>query len=260
MRVTIEPVDAPWEALSMADGSSANLHGDTDLYLDRHPLEGWYDGVDSKTDAVDNPMDNGLYMPSRLLLSERVVTVKGHQTRYPSGMGSSIGDAALKTRLTALCGRELILRVMDPYGVRESRCWVSGKLTSGDEDEPFGVLRFAIILTCPDPLIYSPPTVYAAAGDMIHAENNGTAPSWPVLTASGSPKRIVASLGGHRVDWRFDGTPLATESELDFSTMIPSTGIVSNDDGFRIPPGRHSVRVDVTGSGTVSLRVRSAWR
>lgn len=260
MRVTIEPVEAPWEGLSMVDGSPANLDAGTSLYLDRHPLEGWYDGVEPKTSAADNPVADGLYMPARLLLTERVVTVKGHQTRDPRSEGSSIGDMNLKTRLAALCGRELVLRVTDSYGMRETHCWVSGKLTSGDEDEMFGILRFTLILTCPDPLIYSAPNTYTAVDGRVTVENNGTASSWPTLIVSGSPKRVVALLNGRRIDWRFDGNPLASTAELDFATMIPTVGSVSSDDGFQVPPGKHMISVSVTGNANVFLRVRSAWR
>ncbi|BAQ32093.1 hypothetical protein [Bifidobacterium scardovii] len=262
MRVTITTLGQPELRLSMRDDSPAN-RPDSPIgpmvWLDRHPLDGWYDGVDLKTQAADNPAGDGLYMPARLLMAERVVTIKGHQTRNPHDEGSSIGDMRLRDLLRALVGQPVTLSVADTMGVREATGYVSSKIISGDENENYGLLRFAIILTCPDPLVYSNPVTYQASGSRIMAENNGTAASWPVLAVSGSPKRIVASLDGRRVDWRFDDRPVQA-AELDFATMIPTIGTVSNDDGFQIPPGRHTISVTVQGSADVALRVRNAWR
>lgn len=262
MRVDVIPDDRPDLTLTLLDDSSVNQHAEAIrmfAHLDRHPLDGWYDSADIKTKAEDNPADNGLFMPNRLLLAERIVTIKAHRTRNPYQQGSSIDDNLFKDRLRALVGQPVTLRVEDSTGIRETTGWVSSKITAGDEDESYGMLRFALIITCPDPYQYAPPITYQLQPGINQVENNGTADTYPVLTVSGNPQQVTVTLTDRRVSWTFPDKPIQS-TQLDLHTMIPPIGTLSTDDCFSLPPGVSTITLTVSGDAIVRLLVRNAWK
>lgn len=217
-------------------------------------LKGW-----DSTPATDykpqrRPNGNGSYMPdaSRLTTDGRTLELSCWTV-----CESSIAQAAACDRIADLTGRILTITVTDSSGIRQTSGWIS--------DDPNGIrwrhesnLNFTLVIYCPDPLKYGPPTETPFQGGTATVQNHGTQPTYPTLHVTGSPTRVSVAFDGHRVAWALPGT--SVDARLDLADMIPSVGTITMDDAFAIPPGAHTVSATVIGDAALSMIVRNAWR
>lgn len=262
MRVVITPDSATLPPIIMVDGSKQNNTPERafTVALDPHPLEGWYEPPQIKdVGDTDNHTGNGGFMPSNLWLSQRNVTVTGHTVRNPLTTATSVlQDARFKDHLAALVGVPVTLRVEDASGARESYGYVSGQPIIGDSDEYFGVIRFSLTMTFPDPLKYGEQVTDSGGPGIIVARNTGTAASLPRIHVTGYPTSLSLSSGGRTVSWSGGGSQ---SLDIDFNTMTPTSGTILEDQVFAIRPGGSQVSVSVVPQNAqVSIITRPAWR
>ena len=264
MRVILTPKDSRIPPIVMVDGHRMNNRPvkPFTVALDPHPLTGWYEPPALKDGAdLDRPDADGAFMPRRLLVERRTVTITGHTVRTTSSSASSsLDDSRFKDLMAAMVGVPVTMRVEDQSGAREADGYVSAQMTLGDEDEFFGVLRFALTLTLPDPLKYGPAVTFSleSASGSLHVENNGTAESLPAIHVSGNPTRVSVTCDGRTVSWSGTGVE---QFDMDFRDMTPSAGSVGEDDAFAIPAGGANVSVTAQpDTARVSVTVRPAWK
>lgn len=213
-------------------------------------IDGW-DGTPAVRESpVARPQADGSYMPSRLTTDHRVLTL-----RCFVKCTSSLETALLKDRVSNLMARRLTVSVEEPTGTREVTGFLSGDPASAMAwwDQ---ALRFSLIITCPDPLKYGPPLAYEGDGSDVVAANTGMLPVWPAIRVTGMAKDLTLEYAGHQVVW----SGPADGMTLDFADMVPSAGIVTKDDAFRLPVGESTVRYSITAGATLHLTVRPAWR
>ncbi|MFT9278666.1 MAG: hypothetical protein ABF532_09670 [Bifidobacterium sp.] len=203
-----------------------------------------------KESTTSRPQQDGDYWPSRITQKPRSASldciIRG---------ASSVEAAAARDRVNNLFGREITIIEETAAGRR----YLTGMLAS--DPEPLMRWReqgfeFGLVITIPDPLKYGDPIVYTASNGLIRCENTGTAPTWPTLAVNGRCLALTVSLAWQKVVWQGDATSLA----IDFRDVIPSSGKITYDDAFPIPPGTSAVAVQATAGAQVSLSVRPAWR
>ncbi|PLS31632.1 hypothetical protein Uis1B_0624 [Bifidobacterium margollesii] len=219
-------------------------------WLLKDGIDGWYNTPGLKSDVVDRPNGDGAYRPNFLWQSKRVVTIDG--AVVPRSSASEIG---FHDRINDLVGRHLTLQVHDSSGVRQAQCHVQDDTSIIVRADSY-VMRFTIILCCPDPLRYSPPVVYHAAGGSVRVENAGNMPTWPSIHVTGPASSLTLGLNGRKLTW--NGTA-PDGVDIDTRDMIASVGTLGSEDGFMIPPGQSTATASGTYRG-VALSVRSAWR
>lgn len=242
------------EHILMLHGLRPTMRGS--LWLTGKGIEGWYGAKSAGEEPVSRPQSDGAYWPSRLTAGTRTVTIHAAAV-----CRSSIHLAQLMDRLDALACRDLTLAVEDEHGRRTSECYIS------DDLEPAilpgrGIATFDIVLTCPDPLKYGPVQSFPATAGTCVAVNNGNAPTWPRIKVTGPVKTLTVRLSDGDADglvvWQGDEKD---GLELDFRDMVPSSGTVTDDHAFPIPPGEHRLTVETGNTGaTAILLLRPAWR
>lgn len=199
---------------------------------------------------TDRPQEDGAYWPSRLTQKPRSISLDC----VIRGL-SSVEAAQARDRINALAGKELTIVEHTAAGRR----MLTGFLAA--DPEPMMRWReqgfeFGLVISCPDPLKYGEPVTFPASGGVIRVRNEGNAPTWPSIAVTGHATSLRLTLGDGEVLWRGDADWLT----LDFHDMIPSTGTVTKDLAFRIPPGTSAVTVAADAGAQVSMTVRSAWR
>lgn len=226
------------------------------LWLTGKGVEGWYGAKAAGEEPVSRPQSDGAYWPSRLTAGTRTVTIHAAAICH-----SSIDLAQLRDGLDMLACRALTLAVEDEHGRRTSECYIS------DDLEPtilpgHRAATFDIVLTCPDPLKYGPVQSFQASGSTCVVVNGGNAPTWPRIKVTGPVKTLTVRLSDADADglvvWQGDAKD---GLDLDFRDMIPSSGTVTDDRAFPIPPGTHRLTVETGTTGAKAvLTLRPAWR
>lgn len=265
MRLTIIPKDAPTQGITLKDGSRlSNLVSDkrnqaSTAVLDLNGLSGWYDSLEPDTTLYKIPGRSGSYMPVALSASSRIVTIRGHHVRDRwSNRSSSVADGTFRDLLNSLALREVELTVYDELGVRRADGYVSSSIETSLD---MAFLTFTIIITCPDPYKYGDYVYYPVSNGRVEVENNGNVESLPVIQAhnDGGVRFVnISDSSGHEVSWEGDGS--APDVTLDFSTLNPTVGLVTEDDAFAIPTGISTIYATATAGSIIDVMVRPAWR
>lgn len=262
MRVTVTPVSRPGDALVLVDGSPLNawpIRGEV-VGLEKDGLEGWTESVVPRVDLSQIPQQNGSYWPGLVLMSSRILTIRGFHRAFRSG-SSTLAVARFRDLLASLVGEELEIEVEDAAGPR----WVSGILTDqvAATHKNNITTMFSLIVTCPDPVKYGLPVATPASGGVARVENLGTADVWPVFDVAGSVTLVRATLGGRVLEWQGSSTGL----HIDARDGVPLTpagaeiGVLTHDDLFQVEPGVSDIQVTTTPAGrSVTVTVRSGWK
>ena len=199
---------------------------------------------------TDRPQTDGAYWPSRLTQKPRSISLDC----VIRGL-SGVDAAQARDRINALAGKELTIVEHTASGTRSLKGFLAA--------DPEPMMRwheqgfeFGLVISCPDPLKYGEPVTFVASGGVCRVTNSGTASTWPTVSVSGRVTSLRLTMGDGEVRWEGD----AEDLELDFRDMIPSSGTVTKDLAFRIPPGTSTVTVRADAGSTVSMTVRPAWR
>lgn len=222
------------------DGSKWGIEG----------VDGW-DGTPAVRESpVSRPQADGSYMPSRLTVDHRVITL-----RCFVKCRTELESSAVKDRVNDLMARRLKVSFEEPAGRRE----VSGFL-SGDPATTMAfwghALSFSLIITCPDPYKYGDRVIFTGDGLSVGVSNPGPLPVLPTIRAEGQMSGLSLKLGGHQVIWSGDTTALS----LDFADMVPSSGVISKDDAFEVPHGESTIEYTIKGLASIKVAIRPAWR
>lgn len=220
-------------------------------YLAIDGISGWFGSPQIREDVVSAQGIDGDFWPQSMTQGARTVTLTGYVITE-----SSMELAREVDRINSLVGQRLTVTCEDAHGRRSMTGFLSDNPISSvfhDEQE----CTFALVITCPDPKKYGPWVAYAGTG-MVRVANHGTVPSYPRVHAEGSPlTTLTLACGGQTVEWKGSATSL----DLDLSDLAPSTGALSQDNAFAVPPGGAKVSVSATGTdAAVTLYGRDAWR
>lgn len=250
MLITLHPIGAPEDCLRLVDGWTGNRlaagqsHGE--IYtLERNGLEGWFEPASPRVSIDTIPGSDGAYWPDTPLLSPRIVTIRGF---HVASRRSTLSAARFRDRLAAWATRPLRLVVDDTPGVRTATGVLSDQIVINRKHE--AVTKFSLIVTCPDPLKYSPPTHYpVSSGKVFEAENNGTAPVFPEVRFSHCPVSVRVAYDGGRLEWSaenmniLDPAVLSLESGQMLLDNGRAIGSVLDLDLPRFQPGSQTVGV-----------------
>lgn len=213
-------------------------------------MDGWEDTPGVRESPTPRPQMDGGFMPSRLTVDNRVLTI-----RCIVVTGSSVEAASIEARVNDLMARTLTVTVENAGGVGSCEGYLSASpstlLTVTQR-----ALRFSLIITCPDPLKYGSEIMVHGSRNLLQVRNPGRLPIWPTVEARGRVTTLKMSLAGHQVIWQGNTNRL----RIAFSDMTPSTGTILKDDAFRLPPGTSAVRYAVNDGADVDLIIRPAWR
>lgn len=257
MRVTVTPSQRPRDAFTLIDGSPLNSYDPRAevIGLDRGGLDGWKNGVAPRYEAPEVVGGDGSYAPDEILLSSRVLTIRGF---YRAGeLASSVAAAHFEDRLAALLGEWLHVTVEDAAGIRAVEGFVSAiPVNERIEDS---LVRFTLIILCPDPLKYGPAVWVPAAPGMVAVENAGTGRVFPRFAVTGALTYLDVQVPGYRVRWQGDAVDLA----LDLRDALPlshgqETGVLVHAEVFRLPPGRTTITVATDGA--LQIGVAPGWK
>lgn len=247
VRVELYPTGAPGEGVVFDNGRDPIDEG---MWLVAGGLEGWYGSPGPREKPTARTGVDGDWAPAVLSQGARTVTLKA-RARF----GSSLALQGVLDQVAGLACRPLTLVVSDEAGVRHCSCHVA------DAVEPliYGdrlMADMTLVLCAPDPYRYGPAQTVHAVNGVAEVVNPGSLPVWPRVHVAGYVTGLALSYGGRSVTWTGDAASL----DLDLRDMIPSTGAVGVDDGFRLPPGSSRVSVGVTPDADVSLTIEPAWR
>lgn len=214
-------------------------------------IEGWHGTPKVREGVTDGIGHDGDFWPQSLSQGSRVVTVHGFVLAR-----STMELARAVDRIDALVGQRLTVTCEDAHGRRSAEGFLS------DDPDPRlypdeRTATFDLVVTCPDPRLYGPWVAYPGTGTA-HVANHGTAPSYPRVHAEGSTlTTLTLACGAQTVEWKGSATAL----DLDLSDLAPSTGTLSQDNAFAVPPGGAAVSVSATGTdAAVTILGRDAWR
>jgi hypothetical protein len=214
-------------------------------------IKGWFGSPAPREDTTESVGRDGDFWPTTITQGGRTVTLSGVIRAR-----STMELARALDRIDALVGARLTVICEDAHGRRSAEGFLS------DDPDPQvypdeRTATFDLIITCPDPRLYGPWVAYTGTGTA-RVANHGTAPSFPRVHAEGSTLTTLAlSCGGQVVEWKGS----ATELDLDLSDLVPSTGTLSQDNAFEVPPGGATVSVSATGTdAAVTIFGRDAWR
>lgn len=257
MRVTITPASRPQAAFSLVDGSPLNtwpVLGEV-FGLESGGLDGWKNGVAPRYEAPEIPGQDGSYAPDEVLLSSRVVTIRGfYAARRPA---SSLGVAAFEDLIASLIGEWLTVEVEDSTGTRSAEGFVSAIPVNTRLSEHR--LKFTLIVLCTDPLKYGAAVPFPVTGRTVTVENTGTGRVFPWFVVEGPVTVLDVRAGGYRVRWVGDAVDLT----LDLRDAMPlsggfETGTLVFAEVFRLPPGTSTLAVDCDGDLTIG--VAPGWK
>ena len=245
MRFTIKPEDA--DPIIIKDSQYGYSIG---WHLMQEGVDGWFNTPTLREDFEEHPTMDGSIKPLLMTQRERIVTLTaGYQ------FNSSVAAADAMDAINNLFGKELTITCEDASGSRSAIGYLSDSpdITLMNSEDTFIV---ELIITCPDPHKYSQAITYRASNNRITVLNLGNCDTWPVLRASGSVTSLTATLNGHTISWSGSTSNLV----IDFRRGTCSSGTMSVDDAFPIPPGEHVVSITTNSGVSVSMEVKSAWR
>lgn len=214
-------------------------------------MDGW-DGTPAPRESpTPRPQADGGYMPSRLTVDSRVITLRAFVK-----CRSSIQATSVRDRVCDLMARTLTVTVEDTSGARQCTGYLSA-------DPATTVIwwgqavRCSLIITCPDPLKYGPAQVFPGKNGTLQLVNNGRLPVWPIITVAGHVTRLALSgPDGCRITWQGDSRGLT----LDCRDMIPSAGRIAVDEVMPVPVGGSLMAYETDEGAQVSASLRPAWR
>lgn len=227
MLITMHPLDAPEDCLRLVDGWTGNRlvegqsHGEI-YVLEKNGLEGWFEPSSPRISIGAIPGSDGAFWPDRLLLAARILTIRGF---HVASRRSTLAAARFRDRLAAWATRPLRMIVDDTPGVRTVEGVLSDQIVINRKNE--AVTKFSLIITCPDPLKYSPASHYTArSGKLFVAENNGTAPVFPQVRFSHCPVSVRVAYGGGRLEWSAENLSILESSVLNLESgqMVLESG------------------------------------
>lgn len=263
MRVTLTPLDDPSHPLILKDGSRKAFNPleprpSVEAVLDVDSLsDGWYSSLEPDVTDMPVPGWHGSYMPSFIRLKKRTVTLRGHRLRWLGAHdASTLGDGAFKEYLCALVGEPVRVEVEDENGYRWADGYVGAQVPF---ESDMGFTTFSVILSL-EPFKHGMTGRFAPVNGRIHVENDGTAPSWPVVKVD-NPNGLTfvnVSDGTSEVNWIGDG--MSTQVTLDFSALDPGSGRMSGNDVFTIPPGGKDMYVTATKGSTAVFECAPSWK
>ncbi|MBT1171265.1 hypothetical protein [Bifidobacterium sp. SO4] len=263
MRVTLTPLDAPLHPLILKDGSRKAFNPfdrrpSVEAVLDVDSLsDGWYSSLEPDVEDKPIPGWHGSYQPAFIRLKKRTVTLKGHRMRWLHARdASTLGDGAFKEYLCALVGRLVRLEVEDENGYRWSDGFVGAQIPFQSD---MGFTTFSIILSL-ESFKHGYAGLFTPVGNRCRVENDGTAPSWPVVIVDNPAglSFVNVSDGTGEVNWTGDGT--ATSVTLYFAGLDPQSGRMERNDVFTIPPGGMDLYVTASKGSTVTVECAPSWK
>lgn len=231
----------------VAEGS-----GTRGLVLARNGVQGWYGSPAPRLTSQQGHAGDGDMWPASLGRGARTVTLTANALA-----GSSVALASLLDDVRALAGARLTIACDDAGGHREARGFLADDPDPAlSSDECSAAL--ALVVCCPDPMLYGRWRSVAQVGGRMRLTNRGTADSYPRLRAVGvngaAVTYLTATCGGRTVSWAGSAESVL----LDFADMSPDSGTVVSDDAFPVPPG--GCEAAVASNGQVTFEVRDAWR
>lgn len=220
-----------------------------------YSYQGWSGTPAPRDETVSRVNMAGAYMPAQFNQGTRVLTLEcGWAGR------STLEVEETVDRVNALMGVPLTVNRIASSGKRAVTGFLSDdpqtQVTRDDQ-----TVRFTLTITCPDPYKYGDPVAYMMSGNSVYVENEGNAPTWPVVVVE-NPNGVgfvnVSDGQGHDVNWQ-DPDATATSVELDFRKLMPPTGTVTSDNAFPIPPKGMDVYATATLNSTMWVEARPAW-
>ena len=245
MRFTVA---SPTDRIVLRDSRGSQTVG---WWLLADGVKGWQGTPAVREGVTDGVGHDGDLWPQSMTQGARTVTLSGAVCA-----SSTMELARAIDRIDALVGKRLTVTCEDAHGRRSAEGYLS------DDPDPRvypdeRTATFDLVMTCPDPRLYGPWVAYAGTGTA-RVANHGTAPSYPRVHAEGSTlTTLTLTCGGQSVEWQGSATAL----DLDLSDLVPSTGTLSQDNAFAVPPGGAAVSVSATGTdAAVTILGRDAWR
>lgn len=269
MRVTITSERSG--ELTLSDGTNLNRWSvpGTVLGLEQDGLEGWYEPADLRIDDIpDIPGVHGSYWPEEVLLTSRILTIRGFM-HVIDGRASSVTVGLGRDRLAGMIGQRVRIAVEDATGAREVEGYLSAPPSIRHRTERG--IRFSLIFTCPDPVKYGATVTERALGT-VATHNTGTAPVAPFVHVEGRIQRLtitqdVTDAWGQVVEHRFEWQGNSEGLHLDLAEGVPldsegyETGQLITADVIRVPPGNGSLRFSrspIAGT-TPTVTYRHGW-
>ncbi len=244
MRFTVTSNETK-RSICLRDQRNENSIG---VHLEESGVSGWFGTPAPRESPISRLMSDGDYTPESLTQGSRIVTLHGY-----AAFSTTIECATFVDLVNSFMCQNVTLICDDAHGRRMANGFISDDPTPELFSDELSV-RFTLIITCTDPLKYGEPHVFKPSGGWIMAANEGNVGTYPIVHVKGPVTRLMLKLDDKEVNW----VGSASELDIDFRDMQPTSGTIALDNAFSIPPGRCAVAVE--SDGEVSLTVKSAWR
>lgn len=244
MRFTIKPEKG--RSVVLADKNCGNEVG---WWLTA--IDGWLGTPSPREKAREAEGRTGDFWPAKITQGARTVTLEG-----VACCESSEEAARAVSTVNALAGQRLVVGCESALPYQEVEGFLSDdpacSLYAGECD-----VSFTLIISCPYPVKRGRGCVFRRIGPGgIRVSNEGNAPSWPRVKATGNLTYMTLKQGSGEVSWSGNAKELC----IDFFDMVPSTGTVTVDKAFPIEPGISEVSVSCNAGAAVEFEVAPAWR
>lgn len=224
-------------------------HNSVGVWLLADGVDGWFGTPSPREDAIGRSMSDADYMPGTLTQGSRIVTLHGH-----GYFGSTVEAAHFTDLLNSLAGEALTVACEDAHGRREATGFLSDD-PRPTLDQSEQAVDFTLMVTCPDPRKYGRAIEYMPSGGWCQVTNEGNVGSYPSIHVDGPVTQLYVALGDRAVNW----SGSADELDIDFRDMLPSSGTVTVDNAFEVPPGQSVLAFSCDGSAA-TVTLKSAWR
>lgn len=221
-------------------------------YLVDGVVEGWYGTPAPREGTLEVAGRDGDEPPATLTQGPRVVTIYG-----AIDCPSSIAATRAINDINNLFGQRLEVIGEDADGAKRAYGFLSDdpqpKFLPGER-----MVKFSLVVTCPYPRKLGTEVSFPCGNGLCTVVNDGNAGSYPRIEVSGRVQSLTASFDGHVVTWSGNAYGLVVDF---FDDMSASSGTITSDDGFEIPPGEHEVHISCSpASAVASIALSSAWR